>query len=178
MGHKHSRDAILTGALETALDSGLSRLTFGRVARRLGINDRTLVYYFPTKPDLLSAVVRALGDQLQATLSDALDRKADDHRQLVRALWPLLARDDVDPVFGLFFEANGLAAAGIEPFPLLVSELTESWISWAEHHLVESLSERRADAEAAVAMIDGLLLLRAVAGPEPAQRAARRHGVT
>ena len=36
MGHKHSRDEILQGALETALADGLSQVTYGRVARRLG----------------------------------------------------------------------------------------------------------------------------------------------
>ena len=34
-----------------------------------------------------------------------------DHLSLVRAAWPTLASDECDPAFGLFLEANGLAAA-------------------------------------------------------------------
>ena len=57
MGYRHSRQEILDGALATAMDDGLSQLTFGRVAKRLGINDRTVVYYFPTKDALITEVV-------------------------------------------------------------------------------------------------------------------------
>ena len=52
MGHKHTKEEILEGALAAAFDDGLSQLTFGRLAKRLGINDRVVVYYFPSKDDL------------------------------------------------------------------------------------------------------------------------------
>ena len=71
MGYRHTKNDILTGALATALDEGLSTLTYGRVAKRLGINDRTVVYYFPTKDELLTEVVMSMGVQLQETLSAA-----------------------------------------------------------------------------------------------------------
>jgi len=48
MGHKHTKEEILDGALRAALDEGLSQLTFGRLAKRMGMNDRMIVYYFPT----------------------------------------------------------------------------------------------------------------------------------
>ena len=38
-------------------------------------------------------------------------------------------------------------------------------------------AKRRTEAETAIALIDGLLLLRQLAGPEPANRAARRLGI-
>ena len=64
MGHKHTKAEILDGALAAAFDDGLSRLTFGRVAKRLGISDRIVVYYFPTKDDLIGEVLIAMGVQL------------------------------------------------------------------------------------------------------------------
>ena len=71
MGYKHTKTEILDGAVAEAFDDGLSRLTFGRLARRLGISDRVVVYYFPTKNDLISEVILALGTRLQQTLADA-----------------------------------------------------------------------------------------------------------
>jgi AcrR family transcriptional regulator len=178
MGYRPTKQEILEGALAAALDDGLSQLTFGSVAKRLGINDRTVVYYFPTKEDLVTEVVMSMGVQLQTTLGEAFSEPAQHHLELARAAWPVLARSDVDPIFALFFEANGLAATGRAPFDTLVPRLVDAWIEWAASFFTGSTTQRRAEAEATIALIDGLLLLRQLAGPAAASRAARRLGVT
>ena len=177
MGHKHDKEEILAGAVAAALEEGLSQLTFGRVARQLAIPDRTVVYYFPTKNDLVGAVLGAIGLQVQQILAEAFAERAPDHQALVRAAWPVLAHADVDPLFALFFEANGLAAAGREPYRSLVPALVEAWIVWASEFVAGTPRQRRAEAEAAIVLVDGLLLLRLLAGPSAADRAARRLGV-
>jgi AcrR family transcriptional regulator len=177
MGYRHTREEILEGALAVALDVGLSRLTFGRVATAMGINDRTVVYYFPTKDDLITEVVMSMGVQLQATLGQAFSSPAAGHLELARAAWPVLARPDADAIFALFFEANGLAAAGRPPFDSLVPQLVEAWVTWVMSHLTGTKRQRRAEAEATIALLDGLLLLRQLGGPDSAARAARRLGV-
>ena len=177
MGHRHTKEEILEGALAAALEEGLSQLTFGRLAKRLGINDRTVVYYFPTKDDLITEVVVAMGLRLQHTLADAFSKPAADHRELARAAWPALSRPAVDPIFALFFEANGLAAAGRAPYDTLVPQLIDAWIAWTMTFLKGSAKHRRAEAEAALALTDGLLLLRQLAGPAAANRAAARIGI-
>ena len=55
---------MLAAAVDVARAEGLSSLSFGRVARQVGTNDRTVVYYFPTKADLIGAVgvIRASGE--------------------------------------------------------------------------------------------------------------------
>lgn len=177
MGHKHTKAEILDGALAAAFDDGLSQLTFGRVATWLGISDRVVVYYFPTKDDLISEVVLAMGVQLQEMLAQAFAQPATDHIELINAAWPVVATAKADPVFALFFEANGLAVSGRAPYKELVPTLVEMWISWAADFIDGTPAVRRTEAEAAIALIDGLLLLRLLAGAESAARAARRLGI-
>jgi AcrR family transcriptional regulator len=177
MGRKHTKDEILDGAVAAAVADGLSNLTFGRLAKRLAIADRTIVYYFPTKSDLIAEVVIALGVRLQETLAGAFSTPATDHLGLARAAWPVLARAEADPIFALFFEANGLAAAGQQPYDSLAPQIIESWIVWMTEFLAGPPEERRSEAEAALAVIDGLLLLRQLGGAATADRAARRLGV-
>ena len=178
MGYRHTKQEILDGALATALDDGLSQLTFGRVAKRLDINDRTVVYYFPTKDDLITEVVVSMGLQLQTTLGEAFAEPARNHLDLARAAWPVLANADADPIFALFFEANGLAASGRAPFDTLIPQLVEAWIEWVTGFLSGTAAVRRAEAEATIALVDGLLLLRQLAGPTAAAHAAERLGIS
>jgi AcrR family transcriptional regulator len=177
VGYKHTREEILVGAEAVALADGLSRLTFGRVARHLGISDRTVVYYFPSKDDLAEAVLLTLGSRLQAALAPAFSDPADDHVGLARAAWPVLASDTVDPTFALFFEATGLAAAGRDPYRTVVPGLVEAWVAWAATLIRGASARRRAEAGAAIALLDGLLLMRQMLGAEAADRAARRLGL-
>ncbi len=168
---------MLGEALAAALDGGLTQLTFGRLAARLGTSDRMVVYYFPTKDDLIREVIMSMELRLQETLAEVLSPNADDHMALVAAAWPVLARPAADPVFALFFEAAGLAASGQEPYRSLMPELFDAWIDWASTFLTGSTSRRRASAEAAIAVLDGLLLLRHLGGPVAANRAAKVIGV-
>lgn len=176
MGHKHTKEEILDGALAAALDDGLSQLTFGRLAKRLGVSDRIIVYYFASKADLIRAVVDAMGVQLQTTLAPAFTSPARGHRELIARAWPLLAQPENDRIFALFFEVNGLAAVGREPYASLVPDLVEAWITWAATLMDAPSERRRAEAETAVAVIDGLFLLRLLGGVDAAERAATALG--
>jgi AcrR family transcriptional regulator len=176
MGHKHTKAQILAGALETAFAGGVSTVSYERVARHLEISDRVVVYYFPTKAHLIGEVLGALGVRLQEALAAAVEPPVADHRALLRAAWPVLARPDADRVFAMFFEASGLAAAGRAPYADVVPTLVDAWIEWAAGVLEGSPQRRRHEAEAAIALVDGLLLLRQLAGPEAADRAASQLG--
>lgn len=177
MGHRHTKSEILDGALAAAIDDGISQLTFGRLAKRLGIADRTVVYYFPTKDDLIGEVLVALGLRVQVALADAFVEGAADHHELLTTAWPIVATDEYDPVFALFFEANGLAATGREPYATLVPALVSAWIEWVTDFIDGTADERRLEAETGIALLDGLLLLRLLAGPASADRAAARLGL-
>ncbi|RUP06942.1 MAG: TetR/AcrR family transcriptional regulator [Mycobacterium sp.] len=177
MGHKFTREQILDDAVAMALAEGLSSLTFGALAKHLGTSDRVIVYYFPSKTTLITDVLLEVGNRLQETLARALVEPADGHRQLVRTAFKILARDEFDPLFAVYFEVCGLAAAGVAPYHDLAAPLTEGWIDWLSKFFTGTAHRRRAEAEASLALIDGMLLLRQLAGPAAADRAAKALGM-
>lgn len=177
MGHKYSRDEILEGAVHAAVDHGLGALTFGRLARYLGTSDRVIVYYFPTKNALITDVLVAVGIRLQDVLARAFPATAADHREMAAAAYPALADPAVDPLFAVYFEACGLAAAHVAPFHEVAPQLMTAWVDWLAGFFSGTRSRRAREAEATMALIDGLLLMRHLAGPRAADRAARALGL-
>lgn len=177
VGYRHSADEILAAARAVALESGMAGMTFKSVGAELGISDRTVVYYFPTKNDLITAVMAALGADLQALLETAFGTDPADVGELVRRAWPALSSGEADRVFALFFEVIGLASAGQEPYTALAPAIIDAWADWLAPRLRGSTpAVRRRRALAVMAQIDGLLLLRQMAGPDVADAAARELG--
>lgn len=175
MGYKYSQQDLLAQAVELSLDEGIGALTFGKLAKRLGIPDRTIVYYFPSKEALVLAVLQALSAQLQEILAETFIDTIPDYKHWLRVAWPILTSERADPVFKIFFEAAGLAIRGGAPFDSVIPMVVEAWINLLMPLLDVPEDKKRAEAEAAVALVDGLLLLRHLMGHQVAQRAAAIH---
>ena len=178
MGYRHDRDEMLTAAMRLVLADGVGALTFGRVAAEVGASDRMVVYYFPTKADLIVAVVTAIGAQLQATLETAFGPDPLDADELMRRAWPVLASDRAANMFARFFEVIGLSLAGQAPYTVLAPALLDGWIDWLAHRVAApTVARRQAIAASIVARLDGLLLLQSVSGARTARAAARELGI-
>jgi len=161
MGHKYTREHILGGAVELALAEGVGSLTFGRLAKRMGTSDRVVVYYFPSKTTLVSEVLVEIGNQLQAVLAKAFTEPAAGHLQLAKAAYGVLARDDTDAIFAVYFESCGLAAAGAQPFQDLAAALFEWLVGWLSGFFRGNPKQRRAEAEAAARRINASAVVNA-----------------
>jgi AcrR family transcriptional regulator len=178
MGYRHSAEEILDAAVAIALESGIAAVTYGSVGRRLSVSSRTVVYYFPTKLDLVTAVIGVLGADMIVLLEEAFGSEPRSPDELVARAWPVLTTPSGDRVFALYFEIVGLASSGTAPYDELASGLVGGWVDWlAPRVRGSSGAVRRRRALAAVGQIDGLLLLRQVLGAEPADAAAREAGV-
>ena len=70
-----TRDRVLDEALVSFGTRGYEATSLDQVAAELGIRKQTILYYFPSKPELLDAVIdlgsASLAETLEAALSDA-----------------------------------------------------------------------------------------------------------
>ncbi len=178
MGYRHERSDLVAAAVETAREDGIGQLTYSRVAKRLGISDRMVVYYFPTKEALISEVLLALGGELQALLEQAFGAQRLPAADLARRAWPLLTTPAADRIFAIFFELTGLASAGTEPYRSIAALMIDGWTDWMAPYVEGSTpAVRRRRALALEAQLDGLLLMRRIAGAEAADAAATELGI-
>ncbi len=179
VGYRHSRDEIVAAAAAVALEHGMAELTFRRVGERLGISDRMVVYYLPTKGDLVGAAAGALGVELMGLLDRAFGSERQEPDALLRVAWPVLTTPAADRVFAVFFEVLGLASAGQEPYAQLAPAVMTAWADWLSDRTTGATAPaRRSAALSVMARIDGLLLLRRTMGADAAEDAARALGVS
>lgn len=80
----------------------------------------------------------------------------------------MLARDEMDPVFAVMCELSGLAAAGRESYGAGALQLAQAFVEWLQPFLDGDASHRRAEAQAAVVLVDALLLARQLLGADAA----------
>lgn len=173
MGYRHDPDAVLAAAVRVAGQGGLTGLTFRAVARPLGIADRTVVYYFPTKQDLVTAVLAHMTTQLRDVLTAALNEQQVSPEALLDTCWQALRGPEGEVALRLYVEALGLAAAGQEPYRTAMTGLTTIWAAWMLEHLDAPAGRRQDQAAAVLAVLDGLLVLRVASGTDMAEGAFR-----
>ncbi len=172
MGRRHSWVERLAAAAAGARADVRAGITFAKVAAQLGTSDRMVVYYFPTKAVLEESVTHALGAELMAVLDRAFGRERRSTDELFPTAGMGLARPRGDPTFRVCFEMGGQASAGRAPYDRLARQMLEVWSVWLADRVDEPTPARRlASAQALIAKLDGLLLIRLSLGPKEAQRA-------
>lgn len=171
MGRRHDRDELLARAVEAALDGGIGELTFGKLGRRLGVADRTLVYYFVDKPTLIEAVLGVLAGRLLERLDAAFGPQRRPADELLQTAAPLLMGPAADPIFALWFELAGQAAVGHEPQRTLAHLMIAGWLDWLAERIEAEPDRRPLEAATLLARLDGALLLHHLGHPEAARRA-------
>ena len=171
-GRPEQREALLDGVVEYVLREGVATLSLRPLAAALGTSDRMLLYYFDSRDRMLVAVLTAVGERLRVALEAATPARRLAPGPLLAALRTALELDGAQPILRLYVEVSGLAARGREPFRAIAAGIAEDWLNWAEQRLDVPTAQRRPAAAGVLAVVDGLLLLRFVAGEEAFEQAA------
>ena len=178
VGYRHSRDDVVAAAASIALRDGMAKLTYRKVAEELGISDRMVVYYLPSKEELVLAAVGALSVRMQTILEQAFGDERRSPDELLKIAWPVLTKRSADRIFALFLEVVGLSAAKVEPYEQISKSILDGWIRWLSDRIdAPTERDRRRGALGVIARIDGLLLLRHGHGVGASDEAARALGL-
>ena len=109
-------------------------MTLDRIAEEAGVSKGGLLYHFPSKDELIVALLTHFGQKLQAAISERVEKDPNPSRRWVRAAVDIVFGQEgtghsmVDNEFGQFFLTLAAAASVnrklIDPMkPLLQSQL-------------------------------------------------------
>jgi AcrR family transcriptional regulator len=138
------RERLLVAAVTLVREQGLSKLTQPRVAKAAGVSQSHLTYYFPTRADLVHAVLQRAAERQRAGVEATVAAAGEGMEALVRELAKTLSRPentrvlvsfvlaaDTDPAARALFEglvagmratiAQMLEKVGIAPSPEAVT---------------------------------------------------------
>jgi AcrR family transcriptional regulator len=142
------RGVIVQGALDLIREGGLASFTQPRVARRLGLRQSHITYYFPTRSDLLLAVAEEAVRQRVAALAGVV--AADGRPAKVAALAAVLAAPEQTRVLIALTQSAdqepgvrrsmGELAAGVAPIGASVLQASGAEVSDASVGVLQALS--------------------------------------
>jgi AcrR family transcriptional regulator len=155
------RDRILVAARELMAEHGASATSMRQLASRCGLNVATLYHYFPSKAELLRAVIedRAYLERL-AVDQPPFDRSTPPRERFVAMLgWLWDATLQEESVWRLLVgEALRSEEVALESARALVSALDATFAGW----LADRFPELRGDPAAAARLVRGLLFAQVV----------------
>ena len=156
-----ARQEVLVGAaLDYVLRRGVADLSLRPLAAALGTSDRMLVYHFGSKRALVERVLERASTDLASIVLAEMSSGGTSTERLER-LWGRLASAESQPYLRLWFEVQGLAAMGREPYATTVPGLLAAWLDLSATVFGElglPLDHARRVATVEVAAIQGLLL--------------------
>ena len=164
MGKDKPRRADLIERLaDHVLAHGLGSASLRPLAAAVGTSDRMLLYYFPDKAALLSAVLEAVA----ARMTELLDRhrvpvslpRADLHDRLL----PFVLDDAVWPFMQLWLELASLAARGDPACRRVGEAIARGFLAWTAQQLLgPDDAARQRDATNLLMHVEGAVLLKSL----------------
>lgn len=149
-----ARTRILDAALALMSEQGSAGASMRQLATASGLNVATIYHYFPSKADVLRAVLaeRRYGERLSSE-SPPLDPATPPRRRLARLVeWLWANALEEEAVFRLLV---GEALRGEEAATSTAAELVDALASTIEAWLVDGFPELRADPAVAARVIRG-----------------------
>jgi AcrR family transcriptional regulator len=171
------RERLVAAARELIYRQGVAQTTLADIAHAAEVPLGNVYYYFKTKDDIIGAVVRTHGDQIESTLAE-LERRHRSPKARLKALVRFLAERSGSIAqygcpYGTLSSELTKRAEGSDP---LAAPLMQTPLDWAEQQL-HAMGRRDAHdlAVELVASYQGSAVLSSALGqPELMARQARR----
>lgn len=172
MAAQPRRDQLLDGTVDFLLDNGLGALSLRPLAAALGTSDRMLIYYFGTREALLRAALEAVAGRLRGLLAAVMPPRRQTPAELLTLA--LTAADDPHArrLLAMWVDVVALAARGDAVCAETARTVLGDWVGWLAEHLDVPAAQAGPAAAGILAIIDGLVLLRASGADEHAESAA------
>jgi AcrR family transcriptional regulator len=116
-GGEQRRTTIVEEAIRAFGREGYQGASLDTIAQAVGVRKQTLLYYYPTKDDLLEACLAAAGKRVAEEIAAALEGPADAGERAERVIRAVYALAEVASEFPMFIrEAGRLGAAAFHRF--------------------------------------------------------------
>src|SRR5213083_2915651 len=128
-GGERRRTTIVEESIRQFGRDGYNGASLERIAQAIGVRKQTLLYYFPTKDDLLEACLAAAGQRVAEEIASALEGPATPGERAEHVIHAVYSLAEEWPEFPMFIrEAGRLGPTAFERFagslePLRISAM-------------------------------------------------------
>ena len=132
MAERPTRQRILDTALDMFGQRGVDAVSLDEIAREVGVRKQTILYWFPSKEELVAAVLEAVAAELIVVIDAAIRASSDDPLERIDAVVRAVFRPAVrrPALLGLVREVGRLPAAQADRLRLHVQPLVDRCVEY------------------------------------------------
>lgn len=134
MTEKPTRQRILDAAIDQFGARGVDAVSLDEIARSVGVRKQTVLYWFPSKDELVDAVLESVAAELVVVIDAAVRAASDDPLERIDAVVRAVFRPAVrrPALLGLVREVSRLPAAQADRLRSLVRPMVERCVEYLE----------------------------------------------
>lgn len=155
------RQDLLDRLTDHVLDNGIGDTGLRTLGKAIGTSDRMLLYYFPDKAALMTALMQNVAARLTAELTVMEAAPPQPFAVLARELAALAMGESFWPYMRFWLQTAALAAGG-DPVCRSVGEaIGRGFLVWIAGRIDGDLAERDREAALLLQLVEGSILLNA-----------------
>lgn len=156
---ERKRSEIIQQLKVFLLENGLRATTLQNLADAAGVSDRMIIHHFKTKDAVLEIVLERISSDL-VNILDAQKTAPMSFPILIKMLSKSINSPVIRPYLRLWLSLVGASASHGEPYLLISRRMLDGFHDWLYAALsTQNLKLRRSQAAAALALIEGFVLL-------------------
>ncbi|MBA3880381.1 MAG: hypothetical protein C0500_11775 [Sphingobium sp.] len=156
------RQDLLDRLTDHVLDNGIGDTGLRTLGKAIGTSDRMLLYYFPDKAALMTALMQNVAAQLMGDLGELAAGPPQSAAVLARELTTLATGDAFWRYMRFWLQAAAMAAGG-DPVCRSVGEaIGRGFLIWIAGRIDGDPAQRDQQAAMLLQLIEGSILLKAI----------------